>query len=177
MADPDLSYSRLTHLPERPIQRLQRPLLAFTHVESASGILLLVCTAIALVAANSGFAEAYAAFWNQEFSFSIDGFELAYPLWYWVNDGLMPIFFFIIGLEIKRELVIGEQHECARHCRDELVARAPSPRPGEPLGDVPFGHGDDAEIELHGRIGRSHPTRGTDNALHLARAVDELDLL
>ena len=108
MADPELSYSRLTHLPERPIQRLQRPLLAFTHVESASGIVLLVCTAIALIAANSPLAEAYAAFWNQEFSFSIEGFELAYPLWYWVNDGLMPIFFFVIGLEIKRELVIGE---------------------------------------------------------------------
>ncbi|MBW2507607.1 MAG: Na+/H+ antiporter NhaA [Deltaproteobacteria bacterium] len=108
MADPELSYSRLTHLPERPIQRLQRPLIAFTHIESASGILLLVCTAIALVAANSPMAEAYAAFWNHEFSFSIADFELAYPLWYWVNDGLMPIFFFVIGLEIKRELVIGE---------------------------------------------------------------------
>ncbi len=108
MADPELSYSRLTHLPERPIQRLQRPLIAFTHIESASGIVLLVCTAVALVAANSSFAEAYAAFWNKEFSLSIEGFELAYPLWYWVNDGLMPIFFFVIGLEIKRELITGE---------------------------------------------------------------------
>ncbi|MGB5220255.1 MAG: Na+/H+ antiporter NhaA, partial [Polyangiales bacterium] len=99
MADSELSYSRLTHLPERPIQRLQRPLIAFTHIESASGIVLLVCTAVALVAANSPLAEAYAGFWNKEFSFSIGHFELAYPLWYWVNDGLMPIFFFVIGLE------------------------------------------------------------------------------
>jgi NhaA family Na+:H+ antiporter len=108
MRDPALSYSRITHLPERPIQRLQRPLIAFTHIESASGIVLLVCTAIALVAANSPLAEAYAGFWNQEIRFAVEGFELAYPLWYWVNDGLMPIFFFVIGLEIKRELVIGE---------------------------------------------------------------------
>ena len=108
MADPELSYSRLTHLPERPIQRLQRPLIAFTHIESASGIVLLVCTAIALLAANSSYAEAYSAFWDQELRFAIDDFVLAYPLWYWVNDGLMPIFFFVIGLEIKRELVIGE---------------------------------------------------------------------
>ena len=108
MADPDLSYSRITHLPERPIQRLQRPLLAFTHIESASGIVLLICTAIALIAANSSYAQAYEAFWNRELRFAIGGFELAYPLWYWVNDGLMPIFFFVIGLEIKRELVIGE---------------------------------------------------------------------
>jgi len=108
MSDPELSYSRITHLPPRPIQRLQQPLIAFTHIESASGIVLLVCTAIALIAANSPLADAYAAFWNQEFNLSVEDFELAYPLWYWVNDGLMPIFFFVIGLEIKRELVIGE---------------------------------------------------------------------
>lgn len=108
MPNPQQSYSRMTHLPERPIQRLQRPLLAFTHIESASGVVLLVCTAIALIAANSPYASAYAAFWNQEISLAVEGFELSYPLWYWVNDGLMPIFFFVIGLEIKRELVIGE---------------------------------------------------------------------
>ena len=108
MSDPELSYSRLTHLPERPIQRLQRPFIAFTHIESASGVVLLACTAIALIAANSSYADAYAAFWNQELRFVIADFELAYPLWYWVNDGLMPIFFFVIGLEIKRELVVGE---------------------------------------------------------------------
>ncbi len=108
MVDPELSYSRITSLPERPIQRLQRPLLAFTHIESASGVVLLVCTVIALIAANSSYADAYAAFWNQELRFAVDDFVLAYPLWYWVNDGLMPIFFFVIGLEIKRELVVGE---------------------------------------------------------------------
>jgi NhaA family Na+:H+ antiporter len=108
MGDPELSYSRVTRLPERPIQRLQRPLIAFTHIESASGIVLLACTAIALLAANSSYADAYSAFWNQELRFAIDEFVLAYPLWYWVNDGLMPIFFFVIGLEIKRELVVGE---------------------------------------------------------------------
>ena len=108
MADPELSFTRITRLPERPIQRLQRPLVAFTHIESASGIVLLVCTAIALILANSSYADAYAAFWNQELRFAIEDFVLAYPLWDWVNDGLMPIFFFVIGLEIKRELVVGE---------------------------------------------------------------------
>jgi NhaA family Na+:H+ antiporter len=104
----------MTSLPERPIQRFQRPLIAFTHIESASGIVLLVCTAIALIAANSPYADAYAAFWNQEFNISVENFELAYPLWYWVNDALMPIFFFLIGLEIKRELVIGELSEAKK---------------------------------------------------------------
>jgi NhaA family Na+:H+ antiporter len=108
MGQEDLSYSRITHLPDRPIQRLQRPFQAFMHIESASGIVLLVCTAIALIAANSPYADAYQAFWDQKLRLAIGDFELSYPLWYWVNDGLMPIFFFLIGLEIKRELVIGE---------------------------------------------------------------------
>ena len=108
MGEPELSFTRVTRLPQRPIQRLQRPFQAFTHIESASGIVLLVCTAVALVAANSPYAGAYQAFWDQELRFAVGDFELAYPLWYWVNDGLMPIFFFVIGLEIKRELIIGE---------------------------------------------------------------------
>ena len=108
MGEPELSFTRVTRLPQRPIQRLQRPFQAFTHIESASGIVLLVCTAVALIAANSPYAGAYQAFWDQELRFAVGDFELAYPLWYWVNDGLMPIFFFVIGLEIKRELIIGE---------------------------------------------------------------------
>jgi NhaA family Na+:H+ antiporter len=107
MVDPD-SHLRVSHLPERPIQRLQRPLQAFMHVESAGGVVLLICTALALIAANSPYAAAYQGFWDQTLRIAIAGFELSYPLWYWVNDALMPIFFFVIGLEIKRELVIGE---------------------------------------------------------------------
>lgn len=108
MDDPNLSYSRITHLPDRPIQRLQRPFAAFLHVESASGIFLLICTAIALIAANSPYAAAYDHFWHQEVRVAIGQFELSYPLSHWINDGLMVVFFFVIGLEIKRELVIGE---------------------------------------------------------------------
>lgn len=108
MDDPNLSYSRVTHLPDRPIQRLQRPFAAFLHVESASGVFLLICTAVALIAANSPYAAAYDHFWHQEVRVAIGQFELSYPLSHWINDGLMVVFFFVIGLEIKRELVIGE---------------------------------------------------------------------
>jgi len=108
MADPEISYSRLSQLPERPIQRLQRPLQAFMHVESAGGVVLLICTAVALIAANSPYAEAYQGLWDQNLRIAVGGVELSYPLWYWINDALMAIFFFVIGLEIKRELVIGE---------------------------------------------------------------------
>jgi NhaA family Na+:H+ antiporter len=108
MAEPDLSYSRISRLPERPIERLQRPFDAFMRVESAGGVVLLICTAFALVAANSPFAAAYQEFWDQELRIAIGELELVYPLWYWINDALMAIFFFVIGLEIKRELTIGE---------------------------------------------------------------------
>ena len=104
----DLSYSRITRLPDRPIQRLQRPLTAFMHIESASGVVLLICTAIALIAANSPYAEAYDALWHHELRIAVGRFELAYSLAHWINDGLMVVFFFVIGLEIKRELIIGE---------------------------------------------------------------------
>jgi NhaA family Na+:H+ antiporter len=108
MGKEDLSYSRITHLPDRPIQRLQRPLNAFMHIESASGVVLLICTAIALIAANSPYADAYQAFWDQKLRIAVGDLELAYSLSHWINDALMAVFFFIIGLEIKRELVVGE---------------------------------------------------------------------
>lgn len=108
MDQDDLSYSRITRLPDRPIQRLGRPLTAFMHIESASGVLLLICTAIALLAANSPYAEAYDAFWHHELRIAVGEFQLAYSVAHWINDGLMVVFFFVIGLEIKRELVIGE---------------------------------------------------------------------
>ena len=108
MGQEDLSYSRITHLPDRPIQRLGRPLTAFMHIESASGVVLLICTAIALLAANSPYAEVYDAFWHHEIRVAVGDFELAYSVAHWINDGLMVVFFFVIGLEIKRELIIGE---------------------------------------------------------------------
>jgi len=108
MSKEELSFSRITHLPNRPIQHLQRPFQAFTHIESASGIVLLICTAIALLAANSPYAAAYDSFWHQKLRFAVGGFELSHSLSHWINDGLMAVFFFVIGLEIKRELVIGE---------------------------------------------------------------------
>jgi Na+:H+ antiporter, NhaA family len=108
MGKDDLAYSQITRLPNRPIQRLQRPFQAFMHVESASGVVLLICTVIALLAANSSLAEAYDAFWHQKLRLAVGQFELSHSLAHWVNDGLMAVFFFVIGLEIKRELVIGE---------------------------------------------------------------------
>lgn len=72
------------------------------------GIVLLLCTALALVAANSGLAHAYHQFFATPVTIGFGSFALAMPLHHWINDGLMAIFFFAIGLEIKRELLIGQ---------------------------------------------------------------------
>src|SRR5690606_33677130 len=88
--------------------KLLSPFQKFANLQSSSGILLLATTIIALVWANSAFSESYQSFWNYELGFVSDSFELKKPLILWVNDGLMAIFFFLIGLEIKREFLIGE---------------------------------------------------------------------
>lgn len=84
------------------------PFQQFVKIESFSGILLLLATLIALVWANSSFGESYQSFWQYKIGFTSDSFELNKPLILWINDGLMAIFFFLIGLEIKREFLIGE---------------------------------------------------------------------
>jgi NhaA family Na+:H+ antiporter len=93
---------------ESPIERWMRPFVRFLHVESVSGVFLLVCTAVALILANSPWAADYAAVWQTRLTIAVGNFELSKPLLLWVNDGLMTIFFFVVGLEIKRELVAGE---------------------------------------------------------------------
>ncbi|MCB0346111.1 MAG: Na+/H+ antiporter NhaA, partial [Bdellovibrionales bacterium] len=95
--------------PDRPILRISKPLARFLHVESNSGIFLMLCALAALGFANSTLAKEFAAFWKQTVVIGFaDGFHLSYPLYYWVNDALMAIFFFVIGLEIKREITIGQ---------------------------------------------------------------------
>ena len=90
------------------ISKVLTPFQKFTKIESFSGILLLAATIIALVWANSPFSESYQELWQYKIGFTTDSFELSKPLILWINDGLMAIFFFLIGLEIKRELMIGE---------------------------------------------------------------------
>lgn len=84
------------------------PLQKFINIESFSGTLLLFATILALVWANSPFSESYQSLWQYKIGFTSQNFELNKPLILWINDGLMAIFFFLIGLEIKREFLIGE---------------------------------------------------------------------
>ncbi|MBI3158332.1 MAG: Na+/H+ antiporter NhaA [Chloroflexi bacterium] len=92
----------------RPIQRLTTPFQEFFHAETSSGILLIAVTFLALIWANSAWADSYTALWQTRLTFAIGGFEISKALLLWVNDGLMAVFFFVVGLEIKREIKVGE---------------------------------------------------------------------
>ncbi|MGB5464282.1 MAG: Na+/H+ antiporter NhaA [Aureibaculum sp.] len=87
---------------------LLTPFQKFVKIESLSGILLFSATIVAMIWANSGFGDTYQSLWQYKIGISSQNFQLTKPLILWVNDGLMAIFFFLIGLEIKRELLIGE---------------------------------------------------------------------
>lgn len=84
------------------------PLQKFIKIESFSGILLMLSTVLALIWANSPLGDSYRDLWQYDLGIVTESFEFKKPLILWINDGLMAIFFFLIGLEIKRELVIGE---------------------------------------------------------------------
>lgn len=90
------------------IERVLGPFQRFFSTASAGGLVLLACTAIALVWANSPWADAYHQLWETPVTVGAPGFGLTMSLHHWVNDGLMALFFFLVGLEIKREVLVGE---------------------------------------------------------------------
>jgi len=90
-------------------RRFMRPAIRFMHIESASGGVLLLAALIAVLWANfSWFGDSYAQFWEARITFSAGSIHFDENLKQIVNDGLMAIFFFVVGLEIKREIVHGE---------------------------------------------------------------------
>jgi NhaA family Na+:H+ antiporter len=92
-----------------PIHRVIAPVQRFMQIEAASGVVLLVCSIVALVVANvPALAGPYHHFWEFELGFNVGDFRFEKSLHFWVNDGLMTVFFFVVGLEIKRELMTGE---------------------------------------------------------------------
>ncbi len=99
----------LLELVEKPLGMRVRLLTQnFARQAASGGIVLLICTIIALVWRNSGFGESYVHFWEAELAINLGPWELSESLLHWINDGLMVIFFFVVGLEIKRELTTGE---------------------------------------------------------------------
>jgi NhaA family Na+:H+ antiporter len=91
-----------------PIDHLLRPVHKFIHQEFTGGIVLFVSVVVALVWVNSAWAHSYHQLWETRFAVSFAGRGLNQPLHAWINDGLMALFFFVIGLELKREFIAGE---------------------------------------------------------------------
>jgi len=93
---------------DAPITRLLRPFIEFTRIEASGGILLLACAVLAMLWANSPWAQSYTDLWATKVTFAIGDFKISKALLLWINDGLMAVFFFVVGLEIKREVLVGE---------------------------------------------------------------------
>lgn len=85
-----------------------RPLERFLHVQAASGLVLLAAALVALVWANSPWRHAYEQLWHTPISFGAGARTVSQPLHFWINDALMVVFFFVVGLEIRREIHQGE---------------------------------------------------------------------
>jgi len=87
---------------------IQNMLKDFLKLESASGLILIVATVVALIFANTPLDHIYELFLSTQVGVQVGALEISKPLLLWINDGLMAVFFFLIGLELKRELIEGE---------------------------------------------------------------------
>jgi len=90
------------------MKHIKKSLNQFIYLETSSSIILFAATVSALILANSPIGDSFLSFWQNDVSVTLPGFELSKPLLKWINDGLMAIFFFLIGLELKREIITGE---------------------------------------------------------------------
>jgi Na+:H+ antiporter, NhaA family len=91
-----------------PIHKLTGPVRRFLQIEAMSGAVLLLATVVALALANGGFAQVMHDFWHTKVKLGVGTWDFSKSLEFWINDGLMTIFFFVVGLEIKREIMVGE---------------------------------------------------------------------
>jgi len=109
MTTPQISSAEPTFLQsDRTLAKAVRPFVRFSHVEAAGGIVLVIATVVALVWANSPWKAGYASLWSTNVRFEFGSYVFEEDLSHVVNDMLMALFFFVVGMEIKRELVTGE---------------------------------------------------------------------
>lgn len=98
----------LDRLPRESVHRLTEPFARFLNVEAAGGAALLACTIVALVLSNSPWSRPFLDAWETTVGFRMGSLEFVRSLREWINDGLMTFFFFLVAVELKRELVLGE---------------------------------------------------------------------
>ncbi len=93
---------------EKAFNKIATPFEQFLHAQTTTGLVLILMTIVALILANSTFADAYLHLIHTKIDIIIGSWKLSHSIHHWINDGLMAIFFFLIGLEIKREILVGE---------------------------------------------------------------------
>ncbi|WP_457748882.1 Na+/H+ antiporter NhaA [Sulfurimonas sp.] len=104
-----LVYSMILYAPwEKAFKKVYTPFEHFLHAQTTTGLILMGMTIVALIIANSPFYETYQHIIHTKIEFDIGSLQIKNSLYHWINNGLMAIFFFMIGLEIKREILVGE---------------------------------------------------------------------
>lgn len=98
----------LAHLPRELADQFTGPFLRFIRIEAMAGAILLLCVVVALSLANSAWSSQYFALWEIRVGLSLGDIEFSRSLQHWINDGLMTLFFFVVALELKREMILGE---------------------------------------------------------------------
>ena len=96
------------NLPYEIADKVTRPFARFLKIEAAAGGLLLLAVLLALILANSAWAVPFLSFWEIPIGLKLGSLDFTRSLRHWINDGLMTFFFFVISLELKREIVLGE---------------------------------------------------------------------
>ena len=130
-------------LPQRPVSRLLEPFARFAQMETSSSVVLLIATISALLLANTPASAFYFHVLATPFGISIGHGSFAWPLSTWVNDVLMAVFFLVVGLEVKRELLLGELATFRRAILPVLAAAGGMLAPA--LIYLLFNHGSPAE--------------------------------
>lgn len=93
---------------EKAFNKIYTPFEHFLHAQTTTGIVLMSMTIIALILANTPLTDEYTHLFHTKITLEVGAWKLSHTLHHWINDGLMAIFFFIVGLEIKREILVGE---------------------------------------------------------------------
>ena len=93
---------------EKAFNRISTPFEHFIHSQTTTGLVLMLMTLLALFLANSPLQEVYSHFFHTTIVFNVGSWKLSHSIHHWINDGLMAVFFFMVGLEIKREILVGE---------------------------------------------------------------------
>jgi len=93
---------------EKTFKRIATPFEHYLHSQMTTGLVLMFMTVLALILANTSLVDAYTHFFHTKIDFNVGDWKLSHTIHHWINDGLMAIFFFMVGLEIKREILVGE---------------------------------------------------------------------